>query len=91
MGQPCPQQISSIAWPFDRSMENATSFVRTPLMRQNQYECVYLKAYESVSQARSDIARYIDWYNAERGHSSHAGQTPDEVWLAGLPELQEVA
>lgn len=59
--------------------------------RSVKYECVYLKAYESVSQARSDIARYIDWYNAERGHSSHAGQTPDEVWLAGLPELQEVA
>jgi putative transposase len=59
--------------------------------RSVKYECVYLKAYESVNQARSDIARYIDWYNAERGHSSHGGQTPEEVWLAGLPELQEVA
>lgn len=59
--------------------------------RSVKYECVYLKAYESVSQARSDIARYIDWYNAERGHSSHGGQTPEEVWLAGLPELQKVA
>lgn len=59
--------------------------------RSVKYECVYLKAYESVSQARSDIGRYINWYNAERGHSSHDGQTPDEVWLAGLPELQEVA
>lgn len=59
--------------------------------RSVKYECVYLKAYESVSQARSDIARYIDWYNAERGHSSHDGQTPDEVWLAGLPEVQEAA
>lgn len=56
-----------------------------------KYECVYLKAYESVSKARSDIARYIDWHNAERGHSSHDGQTPDEVWTAGLPQLQEAA
>ena len=59
--------------------------------RSVKYECVYLKAYESVSEARSDIARYIDWYNAERCHSSHDGKTPDEVWLAGLPELREVA
>jgi len=59
--------------------------------RSVKYECVYLKAYESVSEARSDIARYIDWYNAERGHSSHDGQTPDAVWMAGLPQLQEVA
>jgi len=59
--------------------------------RSVKYECVYLKAYESVSEARSDIARYIDWYNAERGHSSHDGQTPEAVWMAGLPQLQEVA
>lgn len=59
--------------------------------RSVKYECVYLRAYDSVGQARADIARYIDWYNRERGHSSHAGQTPDEVYLAGLPKLQEVA
>jgi putative transposase len=59
--------------------------------RSVKYECVYLKAYDSVSQARTDIARYIDWYNRERGHSSHDGQTPDEVWLAGLPLMQESA
>lgn len=35
-------------------------------------ECIYLKAYESVSQVRSDIARYMDCYTAERGHCSHA-------------------
>jgi putative transposase len=59
--------------------------------RSVKYECVYLKAYDSVSQARGDIARYIDWYNRERGHSSHDGQTPDEVYLAGLPNQQEAA
>ena len=54
-------------------------------------ECVYLKAYDSVGQARTDSARYIDWYNRERGHSSHDGQTPDEVYLAGLPKLKQAA
>jgi putative transposase len=59
--------------------------------RSVKYECVYLKAYDSVSHARSDIGRYIDWYNRERGHSSHDGQTPDEVYLASLPKLKEAA
>jgi len=59
--------------------------------RSVKYECVYLKAYESVSQARADIGRYIDWYNCERGHSSHDGQTPEQVWLAALPALKEAA
>lgn len=59
--------------------------------RSVKYECVYLKAYESVSQARGDIGRYIDWYNGQRGHSSHDGKTPEQVWLTGLPELKEAA
>lgn len=59
--------------------------------RSVKYECVYLKAYESVSQARADIARYIDWYNRERGHSSHDGQTPEQVWLDGLPPVKAAA
>ena len=59
--------------------------------RSVKYECVYLKAYESVSQARSDIDRYIDWYNTQRGHSSHDGKTPQQVWLAGLPAIKEAA
>jgi hypothetical protein len=43
------------------------------------------------TKARADIAHYIDWYNAERGHSSLAGKTPEEVWLSGLPSLKEAA
>jgi hypothetical protein len=33
----------------------------------------------------------IDWYNSQRGHSSHDGKTPEQVWLVGLPEFKEVA
>ena len=39
------------------------------IWRSVKYERVYLRAYESVSIARKDIAEYIDWYNGERGHS----------------------
>jgi putative transposase len=33
------------------------------LWRSVKYECVYLKAYDGVSQARLDIAAYMHWYN----------------------------
>ena len=54
-------------------------------------ERVYLWAYDSVSIARADIAQYVDWNNAERGHSSLEGKTPEEVWLSGLPPLEKAA
>ena len=38
----------------------------------------YLHAYDSVSQAKSSIARYIDFFNTARPHSSLDKQTPDE-------------
>ncbi len=40
------------------------------LWRSVKYERVYLKAYDSVSVARADIADYLDWYNTSRSHSS---------------------
>jgi transposase InsO family protein len=40
------------------------------LWRSVKYERVYLKAYDSVSAARADIADYLDWHNAHRSHSS---------------------
>ena len=40
------------------------------LWRSVKYERVYLKAYDSVSAARADIADYMDWYNRIAAHSS---------------------
>ena len=39
------------------------------LWRSVKYESVYLKAYDSVSAARADIAEYLAWYNSQRAHS----------------------
>jgi putative transposase len=61
------------------------------LWRSVKYERVYLKAYDSVSAARCDIAEYIGWYNAERAHSSLADLTPDAHYFAKLPELKQAA
>jgi putative transposase len=57
------------------------------LWRSVKYERVYLKAYDSVSAARADIADYLDWYNSERGHSSLERLTPQEKYVASLPKL----
>ena len=61
------------------------------LWRSVKYERVYLKAYDSVSAARADIADYLAWYNAHRAHSSLDRLTPDEAYFAGLPQLKKAA
>ena len=61
------------------------------LWRSVKYERVYLKAYDSVSAARADIADYMHWYNAQRPHSSVNRLTPDEAYFAGLPALKLAA
>ena len=40
------------------------------LWKSVKYEHVYLHAYESVSDARQQLARYFEFYNARRPHSS---------------------
>jgi putative transposase len=72
-------------------VRGVTTFLSSEYGRSVKYERVYLRAYDSVSAARKDIAEYIDWYNGERGHSSLDGKTPEEVWLYGLPSFDKVA
>lgn len=59
--------------------------------RSVKYERVYLRAYETVREARQDIAEYITWYNTDRGHSSLHNKTPEQTWLAGLPAIKQAA
>ena len=61
------------------------------LWRSVKYERVYLKAYDSVSAARADIADYLSWYNTHRAHSSLERLTPDEKYFAGLPHMEQAA
>lgn len=49
------------------------------LWRSLKYECVYLRAFETGSQARDGIGKWLAYYNAERPHSTHGILTPDEV------------
>ena len=51
------------------------------LWRTIKYEEVYLRAYASVSEARTGIGRYLTFYNSRRPHSSLDGKTPDQAYF----------
>jgi putative transposase len=54
------------------------------LWRSVKYEEVYLRAYDSVSEARASIGRYIGFYNERRPHTSLDGMTPDRAYFNPL-------
>ncbi len=58
------------------------------LWRTIKYEEVYLKAYDSVTEARASISQYLDFYNSRRPHSSLGGGTPDTAYGATTPEAE---
>jgi putative transposase len=50
------------------------------LWRSLKYECVFLNAFETGSEARTGIGCWIGFYNTDRPHSAFGGRTPDEVY-----------
>jgi len=61
------------------------------LWRTTKYEEVYLKAYENVPEARTEIGKYITFYNTKRPHSSLDGQTPDQAYFNALTPIPVAA
>mgnify|MGYP002777250052 FL=1 len=61
------------------------------LWRTIKYEEVYLKAYDSVSQAKTSLGQFITFYNSRRPHQTFAGKTPDMIYFAGLPQANIAA
>lgn len=55
------------------------------LWRSVKYEEVYLRAYDSVVEARASLRRYLDLYNRRRPHSSLDDRTPDQAYFSPLP------
>jgi putative transposase len=54
------------------------------LWRTVKYEEVYLRAYDSVAEARRSIGNYLTFYNRKRPHSSLDARTPDQAYFCGL-------
>jgi putative transposase len=57
------------------------------LWRSIKYEEVYLKAYETVTEARASIGRYVHFYNTRRPHSSLERRTPDQAYFNWLSQI----
>ena len=58
------------------------------LWRSLKYEEVYLKAYDSVAQAKQGIDDWLMFYNEERRHASLSRMAPDQIYYdlpSGLP------
>ena len=55
------------------------------LWKSVKYEEVYLRAYDSVGEARASLGRYLDFYNRNRPHSSLDRRTPDEAYFKPSP------
>jgi putative transposase len=55
------------------------------LWRSIKYEEVYLRAYDSASEARTSIGRYLEFYNGRRPHMSLDRCTPDQAYFNQPP------
>jgi putative transposase len=49
------------------------------LWRSLKSECVYLNAFETGSEMRAGIGKWLTYYNSERTHATHGILTPDEA------------
>jgi putative transposase len=54
------------------------------LWKSVKYEEVYLKACETVAEARKSIGAYLEFYNGRCPHSSLDRQTTDQFYLTAL-------
>ncbi len=61
------------------------------LWRSVKYEEVYLKGYESIPEARRELAAYFEFYNTRRRHQGLEDRTPDDVYWSTLRRQEQAA
>ena len=71
------------AWRDNRMIER--------LWRSLKYERVYLNAFETGSEMRAGIGKWMAYYNSERPHSAHGLLTPDEAYVSKTQTLKIAA
>ena len=50
------------------------------LIRSFKEECVWQHRFQTLDEARSVIAKWVDWYNSERPHQALNYATPKKYW-----------
>ena len=60
------------------------------LWRSLKYECVYLHAWETGSQTRAGVGRWITFQSHLRTHAAHGGQPPAVVCFNTIETDQQV-
>jgi putative transposase len=58
------------------------------LWRTLKYECVYLHAWETGSQARAGIRKWMDFYNRKRPHTALGGKPPAVIYWQAIDQHQ---
>ena len=71
------------AWRDNRMIER--------LWRSLKYECVYLNAFETGSEMRAGIRKWLTYYNSERPHSTHGILTPHEAYASKTEQMRLAA
>ncbi len=69
-------------------LPHATRLFVERLWRSVKYEEVYLKAYQTVAEARTGIDAYLEFYNRQRPHQALGYRTPAEVYQNGQEEKE---
>lgn len=60
------------------------------LWRTVKYEEVYLKSYQTVTKAKTELTKYFHFYNTERLHESLGYQTPYDIYFKEQFKLKPV-
>ena len=50
------------------------------------HECVYLNAFDTISDAQMAIGRWMRYYNEAQPHSTFGDRTPSEVYAANFKQ-----
>ena len=79
-------QDQAIAITMDRRCAWRDNAFAERLSCSVKYEEVYLRAYDSVGDARASLGRYLDFYDGRRPHSSLGARTPEQAYMDPLPQ-----
>ena len=78
---------NSIAISMDGKRDWRDNVFVERLWKSVKYQEVYLRAYDTVSDAHASIGRYFGFYNSKRPHSSLDRNTPDQAYFNRLPQI----